>query len=576
MKKRKYNNGGLLEQILPAALSFIPGGNAISPFLQMAMQNSNQPKAYQPRPAISTNPFGMQNGGPIAPMSQESTYIKPTPFLPTVPVVPPITNVLQDPNYQNQQMRAANTFNPLTGLGMYDANGGSGKSKSKFRYHEKALGGSITNDNFKQYSTGSHTTGNDTEIDQFGNPVESGVAAIQNKENMYKGFVYSDTLKNPETGNKFNTDAMKLNKKHKNARLDDITKSTLDFEMGRLAALNQEKIDKVSTKMARGGIIKPPQFQFTDPMDAYNQAYQFNYGEDPNVIQPIGMDNTQMQSGQIMTDRSITPQLPTLNLRSGVNSTTVPQLNLKQSFPVNTTTDTTNQLPTGSTVSNTTPRGLGTLDAIGLGLKGAALIGSIGDALNPAEVENPILPNYSKARQYLQSANIDYSQAEQNALGVSNMQSNAIRSMSNNPSAYLSRQSGRLGQLQDALSSINQQEANSQSQLNVQKGQFEGNVAVDNANRLTQNRINNQMNLATSNSFDRSLMSDLSQIGSQFREESVVQQAIANNKSLNQFTNSQILFALNNKFPNFTFSDDVIEKFKKGEINIDNLVNYKS
>lgn len=597
MKKRKYNNGGMLQQLLPSALSLIPGGQLLSPFLQMAMENNNQPKAYTPQPAMGSNPFGqMFNGGPIipmAPMAQESTYVQPRPFLPVLPIVPPANYQATD-QYQNQQMRSANTYNPVTGLGKYDMSGGTGKVKSKDRYREKAEGGFI-NDHFTQYSSGSHASGNDTQIDQYGNPVEQGVASIQNKENMYKGFIFSDTLKNPETGNKFNTDAIKINKKYKNARLDDITKSTLDFEMNKLQVLNQEKINKKESKMAKGGFINPPQMPYGDPQQAYNEAWQFNYGEDPNAIQPIGLDPTVMQNGQIMTDRSIVPQVPTLNLMSGVRSNGItangntqsglatdntqtvnsPELTLGNQYQP-TTTNTTTGYPAGTTGSYTTERsGLGTLDAIGLGLKGAALVGSISDAITPALKEPLITPDYSRADQYMQEANIDYSQAKQDSIGVSNIASNNIRSMSGNAGQYMSRQSGRVAQLQDSLSRISEAQNNAQSQLNLTKGQYESNKAIDTANRKYQNQQANYQNEAQSNLFDRTLSADLSQIATQFGQEARAQEAITNNRDLTNFTNSQIIAALNSKYGNFQVSDDIVEQFKAGKISIDELLKFK-
>lgn len=579
MKKRKYNNGGMLQQLLPSALSLIPGGQLLSPFLQMAMENNTQPKAYTPQPAMGSNPFGqMFNGGPIipmAPMAQESTYVQPRPFLPVLPIAPP-ANYQGTDQYQNQQMRSANTYNPVTGLGKYDMSGGTGKVKSKDRYREKAEGGFI-NDHFTQYSSGSHASGNDTQIDQYGNPVEQGVASIQNKENMYKGFIFSDTLKNPETGNKFNTDAIKINKKYKNARLDDITKSTLDFEMNKLQVLNQEKINKKESKMARGGFINPPQMPYGDPQQAYNEAWQFNYGEDPNAIQPIGLDPTVMQNGQIMTDRSIVPQVPTLNLRSGVNSTKPYYGEPLPTFSsaVNNTQTVNSPDVTPANLPTSERSGLGTLDAIGLGLKGAALVGSISDAVTPALNEPLITPDYSKADQYMQEANIDYSQAKQDSIGVSNIASNNIRSMSGNAGQYMSRQSGRVAQLQDSLSRISEAQNNAQSQLNLTKGQYESNKAIDTANRQYQNQQANYQNDAQSNLFDRTLSADLSQIATQFGQEARAQEAIANNRDLTNFTNSQIIAALNSKYGNFQVSDDIVEQFKSGKIGIDELLKFK-
>lgn len=569
MRKKKYAEGGLLQQILPSLIGMVPGGNLINAALPLLNIGNKQPDVYQPK-MMTKNPFGKALGGPIVPVAQESTYVMPRPFLPSLPLQPPV-----DPNLQVQQMRAKNQYNPITGLGKFDANGGTGKVHSKDRFREKALGGDIVNDNFKQYSAGSHNSGNDQQIDQFGNPVSNGVASIQNKENMFNGFIYSDVLTNPETGNKFNADAMKINKKYPNARLDDISKSTLKFEMTRLQKLNQDKIDKVSTEKAYGGYIRPtatnpylPQgVPDGDPMQAFNQADQLLQLPQVPVI-PNGDPNAAFAQGQEL----ISPLYTNLDpLPTPLQSRSTPSLTLPTFGNTTNTVDTSNTNNTQGTVS----KGLGVLDAVGLGFKGAALAGSIFDALNPAEKENPILPDYQKADQYMKSANIDYSQAKQDALGVSNQQSNAIRSMSGNAGQYMSRQSGRLAQLQDAVSRISEQQSNAQSQLNVNKGQYEANKSVDNANRLTQNRINNQQNAATSRLFDRTLASDFSQIGTQFGEEARAQDAIANNRDLTNFTNSQIISALNSKYGNFQVSEDIVNQFKKGEISIDQLLKFK-
>lgn len=564
MKKKKYNNGGILEQLLPSALSLIPGGNFVSPFLQNMMQD-NQPQAYTPKPIMSTNPFGRMLGGPIVPMAQESTYVPPRPFLPQLPIVPP-TNYQSTDQFQNQQMRANNTYNPFTGLGKYDALGGTGKVHSKDRFREKFNGGNIVNDDFKQYNSGSHKSGNDTEIDQFGNPVSNGVAAIQNKENMYKGFILSDTLTNLETGNKFNVDAMKINKKYPNARLSDIDKNSLDFEMNKLQVLNQEKIDKVENKKAKGGYIRPPQIPYGDPNDAYNRSNELLQLPNTPVIPDGNPVDAYNQAGSLISPlyTNLNP-LPTPLQSRGNTNLTLPTFN--------NTTGTTNQIPANSTVSNTSERsGLSALDAIGLGLKGAALIRSGIDAASNSQVDPLILPDYQAADNYMKSANIDYSQAEQSALGVSNMASNNIRSMSGNAGQYMSRQSGRLAQLQDTLSNINQQEANAQSQLNLNKGQYEANKAMTNRNIKYENQQNNFMNDANQRGFQRDFFSNLSQIGTEFNQASNLNKAIQNQADLSKFNNSQIIMFLNNKYPNVKVDQNIIDRIRKGE-SIDNIIN---
>jgi len=204
------------------------------------------------------------------------------------------------------------------------------------------------------------------------------------------------------------------------------------------------------------------------------------------------------------------------------------------------------------------------------------LVGSVVDALSPALQEPLMLPDYSKADQYMQSANINYDQARQDSLGVSNIASNNIRSMSNNAGSYMSRQSSRLAQLQDTLGRIGMSENNAQSQLDLQKGNYEAQKAQSNNQLRYNNQQSNYQNQANANLFDRTLSADLASIGTQFGEEARVQKAIQNNESLNKFNNAQILAALNSQYGNFQVSDDIIEQFKKGNINIDQLLKYKS
>lgn len=142
MRKKKYAEGGLLQQILPSLIGMVPGGNLINAALPLLNIGNKQPEVYQPK-MMTKNPFGKALGGPIVPVAQESTYVMPRPFLPSLPLQPPV-----DPNLQVQQMRAKNQYNPITGLGKFDANGGTGKVQPKDRFREKAKGGFI-NDGFK-------------------------------------------------------------------------------------------------------------------------------------------------------------------------------------------------------------------------------------------------------------------------------------------------------------------------------------------------------------------------------------------------------------------------------------------
>ena len=216
----------------------------------------------------------------------------------------------------------------------------------------------------------------------------------------------------------------------------------------------------------------------------------------------------------------------------------------------------------------------GIANGLALGLKGAALIGSIYDASQPSEKERLITPNYNKADNYMREANIDYTQASQDAIGVSNISGETNRSLASNAASFQGREQARLSNLQDALGRIAMAEENGNSQLNLTKGQYEANKAVDTANRQYQNSVDNLQNEATARSFDRSLMSDFSQIANSLNQFGETQKIIKNNQQLNQFQLNQQLAILNSKFPNFKIDNNVIELLKSGA-SIDDIVKIK-
>lgn len=231
---------------------------------------------------------------------------------------------------------------------------------------------------------------------------------------------------------------------------------------------------------------------------------------------------------------------------------------------------------TGKTPSLNVDRGFdgNTANAIGLGLKGIALGGSIADALAKPEKEKLITPNYNKADNYIQSANVDYTQAEQDSIGVSNIGAAANRSLASNAAQFQGREQARLAQLQDALGRINMQENNATSQLNLTKGNYEQQKAVDTANRTYQNQQGNMQNQANTRFFDRTLMSDLSQIGSSLNEYGETQKINANNRKLNTFQTNQALAILNSKYPNFKVTSEVMDLLQSGA-DIDEIVKMK-
>lgn len=492
---------------------------------------------------LNMNPFGKAFGGPVDPptslpipqMPIGNTFVAPRPSFSNV-VALPETPVLPKPQVEEMALTSRPNYN-------WGENGnGANKIKSRERFREKRFGG-IVNDGFKQYDTGSHDSGQDQTIDANGNPSGNASASIQNKENMYKvggiPFIMSDVLKNPETNNTFNVDAAKINQKFPKARFNSDDKNTLDFQLGRLAIMNNKIKNSRSKEMAEGG-----------PLDSYEQP-----------VNPLAWNNNMAT-------------LPNLQLKplTGISSVEHPAMVATQN--PNTVLNSISERNSDDRRYNSiTPEQAANVAAIGT--KAFALGQSIKDATADAEVEKLILPDYAKANNYMREANIDYGQAKQDTIGVSNIGSQLNRSMSNNASVYQARQANRVGQLQDALGRINEAQNNAQSQLNITKGQYETNKAVDTANRQYQNQQGNMQNQARSRYADRLLASNLSQIGTEFNEYSVQQAEMKNRNEVANMQTQQAVQYLQAKYPSIQFTPENVEKFKRGELSLDQLIQVK-
>ena len=417
--------------------------------------------------------------------------------------------------------------------------------------------GGVINQGFKQYDTGSHDSGNDLKVDQNGNATNNPVAAVQNQENAVtvngKPYVMSDTLINPETGNTFNVDAAKINKKYPKASQTEEDDNTMQFKMKRLTKLNDlVKSLNDSFEKEEGGPFIPRR------IDPFTGA-ESNLISDAPQGDPLTANFDQLPQADYTPEfmmRDLNPKLPTLNSSFSDTESYVPETEVSNAVSENVE-------KTNSPFN---------FNSVAIGLKGAGLVKSLVDSLTPAEVEKPILPNYNKSDRYMQEANIDYTQARQDAIGASNVGANVNRSASGNFAAFSNREQSRVANLSDSISRIDQQENNARSSLNLTRGQYEQGKALDTANRLTQNRINNQQNQANADYADEKLFTELSQVGSEFNKYQNFKEQLANNKELQQYYTNEALAILNSKNSNFQLDPDFVNKLKSGAASIDDIV----
>jgi hypothetical protein len=444
--------------------------------------------------------------------------------------------------------------------------------------------GGILNDMFKQYDTGSHESGNDLQVDTQGTPSPNGPNTVQNKENSYKvgddQYVMSDALTNPKTGNKFNKDAMEINKKYPKARFQSDQKNALDLEMKNLSKVNDVmRQNEESKQMAYGGPI------FNKAINDATNYWKNNQYVSPDQVPPAEGNMFVAPKMGIPEDYTgIQPALDSTNpvpQNKGIltGQVSAPNSVLSPEQVAGRDAESSYQFgnDTNPLVAKSGARDSGVLDpksanGIALGMKGLALAGSIHDALQPAEKERLLTPNYSKSDAYMQSANIDFTQAKQDAIGVSNIGANMNRSLAGNAAQYQGREQSRLAQLQDSLGRVSEAENNAQSQLNLTKGQYEQNKAVDYTNREYQNQQGNMQNQAAARGFGRQLASDLSQIGSSFNQYAESTKMNQNTQDIAKFTNSQIMATINAKNPNFKLQDNVVENFLSGKTSLDDTL----
>lgn len=607
--KNRFREKSMGGQLLQAGVSFIPGvGQILAPLVGMVDQQNEAAKAaneafIQDRAPlkVAVNPYGqMAMGGTILPKNRilsnqpvrksrrrRNSQLNPAilagigvlgtgivsaldkdkqqPSSLALSIPAPFSTPVATSTNQGEVPYISEAFNKVNtpdfvNVAKYGGTLESGRYKN----------GGILNDMFKQYKTGSHQQGNDLLVDEKGLPDPNGLNTVQNKENSYtidgQQYVFSDTLGGKE---KFNTQAMNINKKYPKARFNLDQRQALDLEMKLLSKENDIARIAVEgstpTQMAYGGPILNKAI-----LDASNY-FKSNQSVTPDQV-PLADPNMFVNP----TDPKLyTPQMPEeyKGIEMATNTTQVvpeSQITLGKDLtapgptPINPTQAVTNRDVTGIL----DPKAA---NAVGLGLKGLALAGSVKDAFSSAENERPILPNYDKSDAYLKSANIDYTQARQDVTGASNIGAGINRSLSGSASQFQGREQARIAQLQDALSRVSMGEGNAQSQLNLTKGEIENSRALDTSNRLYQNQQGNMQNQANQRYAGRMLSSDLASIGSSFNSYASTQQINNNNRELNTFQVNQQIALLNSRFPNIKVTPEIMDKIKQGA-SIDEII----
>jgi hypothetical protein len=110
----------------------------------------------------------------------------------------------------------------------------------------------------------------------------------------------------------------------------------------------------------------------------------------------------------------------------------------------------------------------------------------------------------------------------------------------------------------------------------LQRGQYEGNKAMDTANRRYQNRIDNMQNLANRDFATSKMFSDLSQVGSSFNDYQYYKDMVANKQEIANAKINEGLMLIGSKYSNFGFKEDFIERLKTGTASLDEQIQFLS
>lgn len=384
---------------------------------------------------------------------------------------------------------------------------------------------------FKQYNAPSHQDGGQL-IDMNGNPTYSTPSAeIEKQENSYRGYVYSDHLKDGDKT--FAEKAKKINRMTN--RDSDIDRTSKILQLARLKAKNdlarvneQLPTDLVADMgiMKEGGYLTGPMAP-KDPMANYVDQYSDEV--DPLDLQPYMLPDV---SGVMSAASSLGQSVQNVS----------PQ---------------TSEEPV-KTMSN--------MNKLAAGLKGASLLGSAVDALRKPEQEQLQLPDYSRGDQYIQDLSMDFAPqlAEINRAATKGVQdiSNQVGSIGQR-SSRVAGILARAGQ-SAASTQLAQQQANNQIKLaQAQRADRQSELTAQ--ERIRQQDIQSR-NDATARLAGRKFMQDLSRVGTTINQMEFAKDQMKNMNDLQRKNTMYGLYMLAMKNPNFKPSQELQQAINTGNV----------
>lgn len=459
---------------------------------------------------------------------------------------------------------------------------GTMKMIKKYRYGGKMKqGGNI-------YNAPSHNQGG-LKIDMLGNPTtkpNKTVAEVEGNETLdrnglSKGYVFSDAIINPTTGNTLAADHAELIKKYGD-KDDEISRNALKFGTKKLKEINEKALKSMSVQQANQGA---PQMAtggyIPDPYSMLNISNTI--GQMSNTLDPFGQMKLSAPGGTdwytgYFTQKGTSP-LPTISLPNSVQSKpepmkTLPTMNLPSSVQSNNKTNIPLSDPKladvfydsevygGSGAGGGFDAGIEEIgkqlaDAIGedpgSALKIGAGIGSFISSFQPAEVDKPNYPNYAPGDAYYAQAGERDSQAIQNELrGYFNAANRLARDTSGNfqqAQSSVRQNAARLGQ---EAGKLKLQDDMYNDQIAMTRGAREDQKAIVTAQEDTRVDITNAQNRAMRQDQIQNFMNQMDRFGTEFQRKEYLRDQVAN---LNEMQKKQFymdMLQMGMQFPDFT------------------------
>jgi hypothetical protein len=422
-------------------------------------------------------------------------------------------------------------------------------------------GGNTQLGNSKQYNAPTHENGgqpiNENGDVDFKNPT----AEIEGTENKYKyskvnnkSYVFSD-----KNGTSDLIKSIFEKYKNKNVDKDFTSKAAMEMEIKRIESLNEKiKALKESSEPKQEEMTETPQMGgggnvITMRKEQDNQKRLFQYGDGGEDGVPdgvpfqLGLNNPAYQ-GQPMYENPSPFKLRIQNHLNTIPSYVSTQPSLDK-IAASMVDPSKGQNYNPLSVKNIKPPSNGNIADV---LKGGLALYDVAKAANAKpEIVDPRLTDYNKSDNQLYSQNVDLTAANNQSQAAANQGVSQVNDASMSNSVRMSRLQGVNANFQENAGKLALQAQGMKNAINQNLGQYEGNKAVDNANRLTAADEKFAMNKAAARSAAESAKQTLGSLAQDFvakqNQKDAWNQAIQSAK----FRNADNMAALNTMANNF-------------------------